>query len=277
MSRIKPVSNRHFSRYGILVSALCAVLVTVLISGCPEEAKTQKEPPKKTIKKAPEPKKTEPVPVAKKEKRKPIAVVKTRPKKEDKPLTPQDRAIAILERFEATINKNKDELVISITIDNNPSFKDEQMEHIRAELFPNLQELNVSYTGISDKGLAHLPEFDVLIQVFLRGNNITDKGMRILGKIEYLSQLCIDGSQITDKGVSYLKNSETLHLLHIRSRNKEKITDACIDDMLTMRSLTELAIGGTAISEAGIKKIRKSLPECELNLEPYDIENFRGR
>ena len=272
--RIEPASNRQHSRYITLMSGLCVLFVVVSMTGCNQE-KSKKIKKQSVKKKTFKPKITPREPVVKKEKEKPIAVVKTRKKKPKKPLTAQDHAVAELEKMGANIDKDKDERIFRITVDNNPNFKDSHMHLFKH--FPSLREINISYTGITDKGLALFPNYDVLSQIYLRGNDITDKGMETLGKMERLTRLCVDGTLITDQGVSYLKNSEALYMLHIRSRNSKKITDACIDDLLTMKSLEKLAIGGTAITESGIKKIRKSLPECELNLEKYDDANFRGQ
>jgi hypothetical protein len=94
------------------------------------------------------------------------------------------------------------------------------------EVFPELRGLNLSGTGISDEGLAHLAGLLNLDDLGLEHTGITDAGLVHLKNLEQLQSLGLEHTEITDDGLRHLARLESLTALFLDSDTK--VTDAAI-------------------------------------------------
>jgi Leucine-rich repeat (LRR) protein len=144
------------------------------------------------------------------------------------------------------------------------------LEHIQAENNPHITDVSVA-------AITRLPN---LKSLSLRNTRVSDTGLAMLGDMPKLEQLYVDSPLITDSGVKHLgrlANLQTLHLggalaglefealaklkvLKELSLSNTHINDLAVDGLSTITQLTDLVVGGTDISEAGVEKIKKSLP-----------------
>jgi hypothetical protein len=142
-----------------------------------------------------------------------------------------------------------------------------------------LRDLNLGYTNVTDDGLEHLEDMTSLRNLNLDSRLITDDGVRHLANLGALTAIDLFGAKITDEGASRLfkctpklerlelcggsltnvgvkriaehcKGMKTLNI----GRNA-KITDDCVDDVITMRELTSLNLAFSKITSDGVRKL----------------------
>lgn len=80
---------------------------------------------------------------------------------------------------------------------------------------PNLTDLDLSKTGISDEGLAHISGLKNLTRLNLNNTAVTDAGLAHLAGLTNLTYLNLYGTSVTDKGVENLSDIKTLQKLYL--------------------------------------------------------------
>ena len=155
---------------------------------------------------------------------------------------------------------------------------------------PELVELTLGGTQITDAGLVHLLQLKKLRKVRLARTTITDAGMNILAKNEFLEDVDLSQTKIGDFGVWELRALPRLKNLNlyltfvsdqgldsfrrgdhrsaarIERLNLDKcpITDAGIPKLASLTSLAWLHLGGTALTDAGLDELEKLEPLKEV-------------
>jgi AcrR family transcriptional regulator len=89
-------------------------------------------------------------------------------------------------------------------------------------LIANIQQLDLSYTNITDAGLERLKGLNTLQQLYLRGTTITDAGLERLKGLNTLQQLDLSGTTITDAGLERLRELRNLQRLELYRTNTTK-------------------------------------------------------
>jgi hypothetical protein len=87
---------------------------------------------------------------------------------------------------------------------------------------------------------------------------ITDAGLVQLEKMPDLKYLLIDNTQIGDSGVAHLRNLTNLKVLHL---GKTRITDAALTHLEGMKNLRKLSVQKTGVTKNGIARLRRALPD----------------
>ncbi|AXR60314.1 hypothetical protein [Leptospira mayottensis] len=113
---------------------------------------------------------------------------------------------------------------------------DDKLKYIL--IFPNLEDLALSKTKISDEGLTTLQ------------NN----------KIRHLD---IDSTLITNKAIKVLRDWKHLKILNISYTN---IDDEAVEDLLKLN--VDLRAAGTKLSDKAIERLRKKMP---VETEDYEL------
>ncbi len=93
-----------------------------------------------------------------------------------------------------------------------------------------------------------------------RLNNIT--GQLTVGNLERITELIMTDTLITDealKDIGKLKNLTELYLFGC-----ERITDAGLSNLSTLEKLALLNLQYTKVTNAGISRLQKALPKCEI-------------
>ncbi|MBZ0189556.1 MAG: hypothetical protein K8F91_25140 [Candidatus Obscuribacterales bacterium] len=156
-----------------------------------------------------------------------------------------------------------------------------------------LKTLSLSFTRISDKGLAHLTGLP-LLDLSLVETAVTDQGLKELGKINSLRFLDLSATDITDRGLPYLRPLSSLSDIHLTATHitdngiKELlhhphlwkvvlintfVTDASMPDLAKLENLTNLSLDGTEISSKGLACLSKSASLVKLSLENCKISD----
>ena len=148
---------------------------------------------------------------------------------------------------------------------------------------PELVELTLGNTKVTDAGLTHLTQLSKLRVLRLSRTAITDAGMNALAKCETLERLDVSQTNIGSQGVAALKTLPRLRDLNIYltlvtdagldsfqdathrsvarierlNLDKCPITDASIPKLASLTNLAWLHLGGTAITDAGLAELAK--------------------
>jgi hypothetical protein len=167
-------------------------------------------------------------------------------------------------------------------LDNDPEINDAKLEEICRD-YPELVELTLQGTSITDAGLVHLLKLTKLRKIRLAKTAITDAGMRDLAKCEFLEDVDISQTKIGDFGVWELRALPRLKRLNLyltlatdagldsfrrgdhRSAAKIEwlnldkcpITDEGLPKLASLTSLAWLHLGGTAVTDAGLVEVAK--------------------
>ena len=195
--------------------------------------------------------------------------------------------------------------VIQVTVDG-PQVTDDTLALIAKLPYVKYVSLN-SATGITDIGLAHLARMHNLEGVTLFSNRITDTGvvhltgltqLKILwaggwitdsslehiSKLEGLERLKIDGAtRITDRGLAQIAKLDNLQRLHLGGGAKSsanpqdytRITDGGLVTLYGLKNLEFLSLNTTEVSQAGIDKLKESLPNCKIEWNHKDPSDKR--
>jgi hypothetical protein len=171
-----------------------------------------------------------------------------------------------------------------------------------------LRFLELSRTWIEDEELISLESLEKLEQLVLRRTHVTGSGFRFLARLHRLKHLVLHHSPITDVALSHLEPFESLELLaltgtrvrdeglrhlgklrRLRQLGLELLPissrglDALADQPSVCRSLSDLGLKRTKISDAGLRNLDRfsalkvlSVPDTELTdaAVPY-LESLR--
>ncbi len=248
---------------------LCALLaIPVLGTGCKGKSKKESTKTSDKTKTTVAKKSSSKTPIKKTviKKTDKTVIAKTTPKKTGKKspvgLTPQQKAVAdaILELkvLGAEIKLNNLNEIVLVDFSGTES---KNSHFALLKNFPYLRNVNATFQeNITDEGIKHLESLEYITELYLYGTQLKNKGLKTVGKFDRLQKLCLDQTEITDAGLKHLRGLPELKILHIRS--KGKITDEGVSDIVIIKSLRELKIGGTQITAIGKKKLRILLPRC---------------
>ncbi|MBX9696001.1 MAG: hypothetical protein K2Z81_26680 [Cyanobacteria bacterium] len=156
----------------------------------------------------------------------------------------------------------------------------------------NLQSLNISSPEIGKKLLTDLTHCKKLTGLTFSTTVLTSEQVISLNNIEQLKRLSLicclvddapirqlklpqlesidlTGCGLTDPSVTALaQNMPGLKILDLTANNR--ITDAAVDSILKLKSLTSISLAGTRISQEGLTKL-KSRPDIKINSEPGNL------
>ena len=124
------------------------------------------------------------------------------------------------------------------------NINDPSLEHLK--MMSRLQELDLSLTTVTDNGLSKLSHLSKLKKLTLlysegfAGPKITNAGLKPLAGLSHLKDLNLIGARISDQGIS---------------------------DLSKLKGLEKLTLVGTRISTEGLRKLRESLPDCQIVAE----------
>ena|GEM_PF-313257 len=155
---------------------------------------------------------------------------------------------------------------------------------------PELVELTLGGTQITDEGLVHLLQLKKLRKIRLARTAVTDAGMNILAKNEFLEDVDLSQTKIgdfgvwelralprlknlnlyltlvTDQGLDSFRRGDHRSAARIERLNLDKcpITDAGIPKLASLTSLSWLHLGGTALTDTGLAELAKLEPLQEV-------------
>jgi Leucine-rich repeat (LRR) protein len=145
-----------------------------------------------------------------------------------------------------------------------PGMNDAGLAHLRN--LTNLESLTLGECKlVSDAGLSALAEFTKLKKLSIRDASLQGAGFAALAKLGQLESLSVADNPIDDAGVAKIVGLKSLRELDLR---RTKITDEALTLIgRNLPELTKLNISGTNVTDAGLAALRplKQLREVEAN------------
>ena len=132
----------------------------------------------------------------------------------------------------------------------------------------NLERLNLAGNAVKNDGLKLLARFPELREVDLSILAVDDAGLTHLTAVTTLEWLNVRYSEgfggviITNAGIKSIGKVSGLKSLNLTVARR--ISAACLSDLESLPQLDELNLSGSGITEAGVKRLRKSLPKCRI-------------
>ncbi len=107
---------------------------------------------------------------------------------------------------------------------------------------PDLRILHISHAAITNEGLSNLIGLKKLRTMTIYAPDLDANGLAILGHLAAIEDLEVHEAKISDKDLKHLKETKTLK---------------------------RLFFGFTDVTEAGINDLRKALPDCTIEHDPW--------
>ena len=124
-----------------------------------------------------------------------------------------------------------------------------------------LTHVNLSYTKITDAGLAHFARCKNLQFLALKNTAVTDKGIAPFDRCDTLVSLFVQNTKITDAGLAPFARCKNLQFLSIANT---EITDKGIAPFERCEKLAELFVQNTKITPAKVVELQRALPGCTI-------------
>jgi len=177
---------------------------------------------------------------------------------------------------------------------------DADLEKIATE-YPNLVELTLSETNITDTGLAPLVKLTKLRKVRISKTAITDEAAKVLAQIpsledidvsqtdfgdnglkalqplEKLKRLNLYTTEITDKGLAVLKDFKSRKTLIWLNIDRCSLTDEAISFLFPLENLEWLHLGRTRLTDTGLAELARvaTLKEVSVTNTNVTVEGVK--
>ncbi|MEX2316163.1 MAG: hypothetical protein WD669_03360 [Pirellulales bacterium] len=153
------------------------------------------------------------------------------------------------------------------------SFDDDDLA--RLPRLPELERLQMSMLeGISDRGLTCLDRMPNLTLLQVSIGNFTAEGLAHIGSRHKLTRLMLSSCDLSDDSLVPLAELPGLTSLFLADST---ISDAAVPHLAQLRGLKQLIIVNTNITEEGVKKLRESLPKCQIHAQFEKPSGLRER
>jgi len=124
--------------------------------------------------------------------------------------------------------------------------------------FGNLTHLHLP-RQINDQGVEALSASKSLLELDLSYSSITDGGLAFIKDMPQLQILYINDTAVTDAGLAQLGGHPSLRVLFL---NGTKITDKGLDHLAQVEKLVHLELRDTPATEIGSARLKGKLREC---------------
>ena len=121
-----------------------------------------------------------------------------------------------------------------------------------ARSMPELRELDLYDSDVTDASLASIGRLSKLTTVRLSGPKVTDAGVAHLSNLRDLEVLQLGQVTVTDEGLKHIQHLKKLRILNFDS---DRITDAGLAHIAGLTNLEHLLINSSAITDAGLAHI----------------------
>lgn len=126
------------------------------------------------------------------------------------------------------------------------------------------QRINLSFSAVTDAGLARLAKYDQLSRLDLSYMNITDAGLQHVAKLKKLIELTLTDTPITDAGLAHLASSKSLGILRTLELAGTRITDAGLAHLKSATQLQSLDLTRCHVSATAVRKLQTALPNVHI-------------
>jgi hypothetical protein len=175
-----------------------------------------------------------------------------------------------------TIKAHKGEVVRDAKREGKPVIKvvvssSEADDSVAADLliFPELRELDMRFTGLSNDGLKQIAKMKKLETLLVSGcNNLSDEGLEVLSDMPRLRTLAVNGIFYYNDGIERLGRVKTLESLDI---GYTQIDDDALKAIGRLANLRDLNVSFTSIGDEGLKHLARLDKLETLNLTKTEV------
>ena len=129
------------------------------------------------------------------------------------------------------------------------------------KLFGNVRAVLGNATEITDDSLMHFSRLTMLETLDLTNTHITGSGFQHIQGLDSLKSIYLGNTNTNDAGLEHLKRLSSLKHIIL---SDTPITDVGLEHLARLVQLQSLRIQGTNTSTAGVNKLRKALPNCQI-------------
>jgi hypothetical protein len=147
-------------------------------------------------------------------------------------------------------------VVTGLVVEGRPVTDADIAEFVAA--FPQLEQIDVSSTGVSDEAMRQIAGLRTLFLLRARNSAVTDAGVAELAGLSQLQIVELDGTPITDAGIAELAKLPRLSTLSVAGT---EITDAGLAH-LNGKALIRLVVSDTQVTDAGVAAFQATSPRC---------------
>jgi hypothetical protein len=168
---------------------------------------------------------------------------------------------AWIERLGGKVERNAQGKVVRVTL-RGSWVNDAEM--LRLAQMPDLEQLDLSHTRITDEGLLRLKPAPKIRDLNLfYAEWITDQGMTAIRGWKHLKRLNVRGTRISDGTLEIISGITGLESLDIANT---QFTDNGLEHLITLVQLKELAMGGgrRGISKLSVLRMLPTLTHLDL-------------
>ena len=116
--------------------------------------------------------------------------------------------------------------------------------------FPDLENLDLSHTHVTDLGLGSIAKLSKLKALNLYfAEHVTESGVARLGELRSLERLNLRGARMSDSGMEFMSHLRNLRELDV---GMTQITDTSLEHLEGLPHLEKLALGGNRIGQSGL-------------------------
>src|SRR5262249_42569716 len=133
----------------------------------------------------------------------------------------------------------------------------------------DLRELLLSYTRVSDAGVAHFKGRKGLTALDLTNTRVSDAGLAHFNGCKHLTDLPLGAIRGTCMGRGHCNDCKDLAYVH---RAAAGVSDATLTGLKVCRNLTMLYLQRTKATAATIEELKTALPRCRIEWDGGVIE-----
>ena len=125
-----------------------------------------------------------------------------------------------------------------------------------------LESLDIGGSKVTDRGAADLAALTNLHTLGLSETVISARGIAPLAKLPHLARLNLWKSErVDDKAAAHFAAMPAIETLELTETG---ITDKTLDALEQVKTLKDVYVGGTAVSEARVEAFRAARPDCRI-------------
>lgn len=146
----------------------------------------------------------------------------------------------------------------------------------------NLVSVRLDSCDVTDQHLAALESMPQIAMLYLGNTQVTDRGLKQLRFLDQILLLDLSNCKISDIGLKSLDLPVIQHLwlsktVRYGEDDRSDLTDNSVDYLSTLKTLVDLQIADSQITESALAKLREALPETEIDTSRSGITYLNSK